>query len=91
VTATVGWLASENAISIAHGEGVGLFVRDRRSIALTPAGAVLLPDVRALLERAHSPSQPVTRIWLAIAALAADLLTQPGAGAEVGTVSPIEG
>ena len=31
--------------------GVGLFIRDRRSVALTPAGAALLPDVRALLER----------------------------------------
>ena len=34
--------------------GVKLFVRDRRSVALTPAGAALLPDVRALLERAEN-------------------------------------
>ncbi|MCX4097977.1 LysR family transcriptional regulator [Nocardia sp. alder85J] len=32
--------------------GVQLFVRDRRSVALTPAGAALLPQVRGLLERA---------------------------------------
>ncbi|MFD9670128.1 LysR family transcriptional regulator [Rhodococcus sp. NPDC059968] len=32
--------------------GVQLFARDRRSVALTPAGAELLPHVRALLERA---------------------------------------
>jgi DNA-binding transcriptional LysR family regulator len=32
--------------------GVRLFDRDRRSVSLTPAGAALLPHVRALLERA---------------------------------------
>ena len=32
--------------------GVRLFDRDRRSVALTPAGAALLPHTRALLERA---------------------------------------
>jgi DNA-binding transcriptional LysR family regulator len=32
--------------------GVRLFDRDRRSVALTPAGAELLPHARALLERA---------------------------------------
>jgi DNA-binding transcriptional LysR family regulator len=32
--------------------GVRLFDRDRRSVALTPAGAALLPHARALLERA---------------------------------------
>lgn len=32
--------------------GVRLFDRDRRSVALTPAGADLLPHTRALLERA---------------------------------------
>jgi DNA-binding transcriptional LysR family regulator len=32
--------------------GVQLFTRDRRSVALTPAGASLLPHIRALLERA---------------------------------------
>ncbi|MEV4171334.1 LysR family transcriptional regulator [Nonomuraea sp. NPDC049709] len=32
--------------------GVRLFDRDRRSVSLTPAGAALLPEARALLERA---------------------------------------
>ncbi|WP_019929023.1 LysR family transcriptional regulator [Nocardia sp. BMG111209] len=32
--------------------GVALFVRDRRSVALTPAGTALLPHVRVLLDRA---------------------------------------
>ncbi|SDF82593.1 regulatory helix-turn-helix protein, lysR family [Lentzea fradiae] len=32
--------------------GVPLFTRDRRTVALTPAGTALLPQVRALLERA---------------------------------------
>ncbi|MQY28854.1 LysR family transcriptional regulator [Nocardia aurantia] len=32
--------------------GVALFVRDRRSVALTPAGSALLPDARALLDGA---------------------------------------
>ena len=39
--------------------GVGLFIRDRRSVALTPAGAALLPDVRELLERADELRRPV--------------------------------
>ncbi|MFJ8474483.1 LysR family transcriptional regulator [Kitasatospora sp. NPDC094011] len=48
--------------------GVALFDRDRRSVALTPAGASLLPHARALLDRAEdlrrragklSGSQPV--------------------------------
>ena len=33
--------------------GVQLFTRDRRSVTLTQAGAALLPDTRALLERAE--------------------------------------
>ncbi|MFJ2608971.1 LysR family transcriptional regulator [Streptomyces sp. NPDC091279] len=33
--------------------GVRLFDRDRRSVALTPAGAALLPPTRALLDRAE--------------------------------------
>lgn len=48
--------------------GVPLFARDRRTVALTSAGAALVPEVRALLERADelqrhaqqlSGSQPV--------------------------------
>ncbi|NKE61741.1 LysR family transcriptional regulator [Lentzea sp. PSKA42] len=48
--------------------GVPLFARDRRTVALTAAGAALVPEVRALLERADelqrhahqlSGSQPV--------------------------------
>jgi DNA-binding transcriptional LysR family regulator len=42
--------------------GVGLFVRDRRSVALTPAGAALLPDVRALLERADEVRRRAERL-----------------------------
>lgn len=37
--------------------GVRLFDRDRRSVSLTPAGSALLPDVRALLERADALEQ----------------------------------
>ncbi|GLY46637.1 LysR family transcriptional regulator [Lentzea sp. NBRC 102530] len=33
--------------------GVALFQRDRRTVALTAAGAALVPEVRALLERAE--------------------------------------
>ncbi|WP_207311136.1 LysR family transcriptional regulator [Lentzea alba] len=33
--------------------GVPLFARDRRTVALTAAGAALVPEVRALLERAE--------------------------------------
>jgi DNA-binding transcriptional LysR family regulator len=33
--------------------GVPLFVRDRRTVELTPAGTALLPHVRALLDRAE--------------------------------------
>jgi DNA-binding transcriptional LysR family regulator len=42
--------------------GVGLFIRDRRSVALTPAGAALLPDVRALLERADELRRRAERL-----------------------------
>ncbi len=34
--------------------GVRLFERTKRSVALTPAGAALLPEVRELLARAHA-------------------------------------
>jgi DNA-binding transcriptional LysR family regulator len=42
--------------------GVRLFDRDRRSVALTPAGAALLPHVRALLERADDLRNRAARI-----------------------------
>jgi DNA-binding transcriptional LysR family regulator len=42
--------------------GVQLFDRDRRSVALTPAGAALLPDARALLERADDLGNRAKRI-----------------------------
>ena len=41
---------SQQIMALERDLGVKLFVRDRRSVALTPAGAALLPDVRALLE-----------------------------------------
>jgi DNA-binding transcriptional LysR family regulator len=42
--------------------GLGLFIRDRRSVALTPAGAALLPEVRALLERADELRRSAERL-----------------------------
>jgi DNA-binding transcriptional LysR family regulator len=42
--------------------GVQLFDRDRRSVTLTPAGAALLPDARALLERADDLGNRAARI-----------------------------
>src|SRR3954470_6738757 len=36
------------------GLGVALFERTRRSVALTPAGEALLPEVRELLSRAQA-------------------------------------
>jgi DNA-binding transcriptional LysR family regulator len=42
--------------------GVPLFVRDHRSVALTPAGAALLPHVRALLERAEDLQHRAERL-----------------------------
>lgn len=42
--------------------GVPLFVRDHRSVALTPAGAALLPHVRALLERAEDLQRRAERL-----------------------------
>jgi DNA-binding transcriptional LysR family regulator len=41
---------------------VPLFVRDRRSVVLTPAGAALLPHVRALLERAEDLQRRAERL-----------------------------
>jgi DNA-binding transcriptional LysR family regulator len=42
--------------------GVQLFDRDRRSVTLTAAGAALLPDARALLERADDLGNRAARI-----------------------------
>jgi len=42
--------------------GVRLFDRDRRSVTLTPAGATLLPDARALLDRADDLENRAARI-----------------------------
>ncbi|WP_406567697.1 LysR family transcriptional regulator [Actinoallomurus soli] len=42
--------------------GVRLFDRDRRSVALTPAGAALLPHIRDLLERADDLRRRAGRI-----------------------------
>ncbi|WP_221356384.1 LysR family transcriptional regulator [Streptomyces beigongshangae] len=42
--------------------GVRLFDRDRRSVALTPAGAALLPHTRALLERADDLRRRARRL-----------------------------
>jgi len=46
--------------ALEHGLGVRLFDRDRRSVALTPAGAALLPPTRALLERADDLHEHAT-------------------------------
>jgi len=43
---------SQQIKALEHDLGVRLFDRDRRSVALTPAGAALLPPARALLDRA---------------------------------------
>jgi DNA-binding transcriptional LysR family regulator len=43
---------SQQIKALEHDLGVRLFDRDRRSVALTPVGAALLPPTRALLERA---------------------------------------
>ena len=43
---------SQQIKALEHDLGVRLFDRDRRSVALTPAGAALLTPTRALLERA---------------------------------------
>jgi DNA-binding transcriptional LysR family regulator len=45
---------SQQIKALEHDLGVRLFGRDRRSVALTPAGAALLPHTRALLERAET-------------------------------------
>jgi len=41
---------------------VPLFIRDRRAVALTPAGTALLPHVRALLDRAEDLKRRAERL-----------------------------
>ena len=77
--------------------GVRLFDRDRRSVALTPAGAALLPPTRALLERAGdlqrraaqmSGSEPVRLGY--VDWLPADLTARTSAVAQLRTDAWIE-
>lgn len=53
---------SQQIMALERDLGVKLFIRDRRSVALTPAGAALLPDVRALLERAENLRRRAERL-----------------------------
>ena len=53
---------SQQIKALEHDLGVRLFDRDRRSVALTPAGAALLPHTRALLEQADELRDHAARI-----------------------------
>jgi DNA-binding transcriptional LysR family regulator len=53
---------SQQIKALEHDLGVRLFDRDRRSVALTPAGAALLPDTRALLDRADDLQRRAAQI-----------------------------
>ncbi|MHA6738560.1 LysR family transcriptional regulator [Rhodococcus erythropolis] len=53
---------SQQIMALERDLGVKLFVRDRRSVALTPAGSALLPDVRALLESAENLRRRAERL-----------------------------
>ena len=53
---------SQQIMALERDLGVKLFVRDRRSVALTPAGAALLPDVRVLLESAGNLRRRAERL-----------------------------
>ena len=53
---------SQQIKALEHDLGVQLFNRDRRSVALTPAGAALLPHTRALLERADDLQRRAAQI-----------------------------
>jgi DNA-binding transcriptional LysR family regulator len=53
---------SQQIKALEHDLGVRLFDRDRRSVALTPAGAALLPPTRALLERADDLQRRAAQI-----------------------------
>jgi DNA-binding transcriptional LysR family regulator len=53
---------SQQIKALEHDLGVALFIRDRRSVALTAAGSALLPDVRGLLERADELRRHAERL-----------------------------
>ncbi|HVT71310.1 MAG TPA: LysR family transcriptional regulator, partial [Trebonia sp.] len=53
---------SQQIIALERDLGVRLFERDRRSVALTPAGAALLPDARGILDRADGLRQHARRL-----------------------------
>jgi DNA-binding transcriptional LysR family regulator len=53
---------SQQIKALEHDLGVRLFDRDRRSVALTPAGAALLPHARALLDRADDLQRRAAKI-----------------------------
>ena len=53
---------SQQIKALEHDLGVRLFDRDRRSVALTPAGAALLPHSRALLDRADDLQRRAAQI-----------------------------
>ena len=81
---------SQQIKALEHDLGVRLFDRDRRSVALTPAGAALLPPTRELLERAEdlrrhaaqmSGSEPVRLGY--VSWLPADLTARTSAVAQL--------
>ena len=81
---------SQQIKALEHDLGVRLFDRDRRSVALTPVGAALLPPARALLERAEdlrrraaqmSASEPVRLGY--VSWLPADLTARTSAVAQL--------
>jgi DNA-binding transcriptional LysR family regulator len=53
---------SQQIKALEHDLGVRLFDRDRRSVALTPAGSALLEPTRALLERADDLQRQAARL-----------------------------
>jgi DNA-binding transcriptional LysR family regulator len=81
---------SQQIKALEYDLGVRLFDRDRRSVALTPAGVALLPHIRLLLERADdlqrraaqmSGSEPVRLGY--VNWLPADLSTRASAVAQL--------
>lgn len=81
---------SQQIKALEHDLGVRLFDRDRRSVALTPAGTALLPPTRALLDRADdlqrqaaqwSGSEPVRLGY--VSWLPADLTARTSAVAQL--------